>query len=258
MTKKGDDILLKFFGRGAGFSDEHNAAFFISGKDLVLIDCSITTFVKLKNMEIDGIWDAIKDDPDYADIRGEDWVPKRIVVLVTHTHSDHISGISMLIHLAHYKWGIPVLVITPSRTLQNDLRKVLNIEGCVEENGVYKVRVNYEVKFDWLIKSIPTVHADELRGRCFGYELFLWGKKIIYTGDTSTLDTFKNYITKGTYLYTECSAFRSPVHLFMTDLYDMKDWFKENDIHVTLMHLDIEDKIAEMAESAGYELAPLV
>ena len=33
--------MLKFFGRGAGFSDEHNGAYFTQGDKLILLDCPL-------------------------------------------------------------------------------------------------------------------------------------------------------------------------------------------------------------------------
>ena len=62
--------MLKFLGRGSAFSDEHNSAYFVAGDDLVLLDCSMTSFMKLCNKNL-----APYD---------------RVYLLVTHTHGDHV------------------------------------------------------------------------------------------------------------------------------------------------------------------------
>ena len=41
--------MLRFFGRGSGFSDEHNGAYFTVGSQLILVDCPLVTFKRLKN-----------------------------------------------------------------------------------------------------------------------------------------------------------------------------------------------------------------
>ena len=42
-------MKLKFLGRDSGFGDEHNSAFFTTkDNDLVIIDCPVSTFEKLK------------------------------------------------------------------------------------------------------------------------------------------------------------------------------------------------------------------
>ena len=40
--------MLKFFGRGAGFADEHNGAYFTIGSKMILMDCPLITFFRLK------------------------------------------------------------------------------------------------------------------------------------------------------------------------------------------------------------------
>lgn len=40
--------MLKFFGRDSAFGHSNNSAFFIDGKDLVLIDCPMSSFQKVK------------------------------------------------------------------------------------------------------------------------------------------------------------------------------------------------------------------
>ena len=236
--EQGGGILLKFLGRGAGFTDEHNCAYFVNGDDLVLIDCSMTAFIKLKK------FDSIN--------------AKRIVVLVTHTHSDHISGISMLIHYAYYVWKKSVLIVAPSNDVLKDIKIVLSIEGCDDENVEYTLVTVDKSGLDFIIDSILTVHVPELEGKCFGYELLIDGKHIVYTGDTGIINPFVSRLKKGSYFYCECTYYPAGVHLHVEELISMNEWFKENDIKVFLMHLDEEEKIEKLIENTGMQLVEVV
>ena len=39
--------MLKFWGRGSGFTDNHTSAFFVENNELIMIDCSITAFARI-------------------------------------------------------------------------------------------------------------------------------------------------------------------------------------------------------------------
>ena len=41
--------MLKFFGRGNAFADQHTSAYFVDGNDLIIIDCSVSSFQRLNN-----------------------------------------------------------------------------------------------------------------------------------------------------------------------------------------------------------------
>ena len=84
--------MLQFLGRGSAFADEQNCAFFEADGQLILLDCPMSAFHRIRHFQkqYDGI-----------------------TVLVTHTHSDHCGGIPMLIHYAKHVFCIPVTVIAP-------------------------------------------------------------------------------------------------------------------------------------------------
>ena len=42
--------MLKFLGRGAGFSDTNNGSCFSSGSRLIFMDCPLITFIRLMNV----------------------------------------------------------------------------------------------------------------------------------------------------------------------------------------------------------------
>ncbi len=256
--------MLSFFGRGSGFSDVHNGAFFRIGHDIVLMDCPMISFTKLKNMK----------DADF----------EHIYVAVTHTHSDHIAGLALTIHYATFVWKKKVTVIAPSEEVRKELEFLLGeMDGCSKETystvtadeavgekvgigaglegslkaGAEDAAEAVKNELCWLQGVIPTVHVPALDGKCFGYRLTVEGKNVIYTGDTATLEPFIPYIQPGSVLYTECSAIESGVHLYIDRLLKYEDFFKKNDVTVYLMHLDDEKSIVKKIKGTGLQLAPL-
>jgi phosphoribosyl 1,2-cyclic phosphodiesterase len=235
--------MLSFLGRGSAFADEHNSAMFIDNGNLILIDCPMSSFEKLNNREISN------SDIDLSAF-------DHVYVLVTHTHGDHISGIGMLIDLLHFVLRTPITVIAPSKEVETDLHLYfLKIEGC--NDSWYGLTNTGEFKADWLVHTIPTVHTEELAGKCFGYVLNIEGNQVVYTGDTNTIEPFDKYILESSYAYIEMSAFPSPVHLNADKMHDKICEYTSKGIHVYLMHLDNEKKIAETMKDTGAQFAPL-
>ena len=228
--------MLTFFGRGSAFTDEQNSAFFEDNGNLVLIDCPMSSFEKLNDMDLAAY--------------------SHIYVLVTHTHGDHISGIGMLIDLVQFSVKTPVTIIAPSKEVEDDLRYFLSrLEGCAD--SWYELTNAGDFKADWFVCSIPTTHTEQLTGKCFGYCLTVEGKRVVYTGDTNTIEPFEKYIEDGSYAYIEMSSHRSPVHLDCVEMKDKIREFTSRGVHVYLMHLDDEKAIAAALGDTGAEFAPL-
>ncbi|MCR4671179.1 MAG: diguanylate cyclase [Saccharofermentans sp.] len=228
--------MLKFLGRGSAFTAEHNSAYLTVDKDLILLDCSMTSFIALKEKYLSGF--------------------ENIYILVTHTHGDHISGIGMLIDYVFFTSKTKVVVVAPSSEVKEDIYYFLSrLEGC--SDSWYELLESKDLAKNWMIRSVPVEHTEELKGRCFGYCLNIDGKNVIYTGDTNSLDPFEEYLTAGSVLYTEISAHKTGVHIFCEDIKDKIKELTSRGIKVYLMHLDDEEKIKEVMKDTGAELAPL-
>ena len=235
--------MLQFFGRGSAFDLEQNSAFFTDGDDIVLIDCPMSSFHKLIRMNIEQLTET-------RNVR-------MIFVFVTHTHGDHVSGIATLIQYAYYVWHVPIVIAAPSSEVKDDLRFLFGrLEGC--DMAAFHLTTADMLKV-WIKDIIPTTHVPGLAGRCFGYHLCVDNKNIIYTGDTNTLEPYKQYITEdsNTYFYTEASVSKSPVHIYLPDEIDYLSALADKGVNVFLMHLDNTQKASEMIKGTGIRLAPL-
>ena len=211
-------MALKFFGRGAGFADEHTSAYFSTeNREMVIIDCPVSTFQKVKNMELEGC--------------------EKFYVLVTHTHGDHIGGLGLFVQYALFVLKKPVTIVAPSKAVADDILTILTIEGNTP--AWYElVTVPAVADKEWFGDCILTKHSPQLENKCFGYHLIIDDTNVVYTGDTSTLQPFLPYLTDGSILYVDTSVYYGMIHLKLEDT--LKDFisFTERGIKVYLMHLD--------------------
>ena len=210
---------LKFFGKGSGFSRYeigHTSAWFEPEEDtLVILDLPMSTFYKL--ME--------KDLSKY----------EKVVVYVTHTHGDHISGLGLFLQYMFFIYKKKIRIVTPYIGIKEDVRTVLRIEG--NEESWYKICTVSEADKSYFVRTILTEHSPQLIGKCYGYQFNINGKNIIYTGDTSTLEPFMEYLEDGTELYIDTSVHYGKIHIKLEDIIEI---FKNYDkkINIYLMHLD--------------------
>lgn len=217
-------MTLKFFGRGSGFSDEHTSAYFSTeNKELIVIDCPVSTFQKLKKMDLSGY--------------------EKIYILITHTHGDHIGGLGLFIQYAFFVLHRPVTVVAPSKAVAKDISTIFAIEG--NESSWCEIVTVVDIKSkSWFGNCILTEHSPELKNKCFGYHLIVDKKNVIYTGDTSTIVPFLPYLKEGTILYVDTSVYYGMIHLKLEEA--LEDFLRLNKkgIKVYLMHLD-DDAAAE-------------
>jgi len=216
---------LKFLGRGSGFSDEHTSAYFSTeNKEMVIIDCPVSAFQKLKHLNLS----------DY----------EKIYVLITHTHGDHVGGLGLLVQYAFFVLKKTITIVAPSIDVAVNIKALLFLEG--NEDSWYAFTTVHTLKAEWFGKAILTEHSPQLKGKCFGYQLTIDGKNIIYTGDTSTIMPFVNYLTPDSLFYVDTSVHYGMIHLNLENVLNFFIALTKKGIKVYLMHLDDVDAVEKI------------
>lgn len=228
---------LTFLGRETGLAENHTSAYFVTDKDeLVVIDCSVSAFQKLKQLRL----------PNY----------EHIYVHITHTHGDHVSGLSLLVQYMYFKHAKTITIISPSSAVKDDIQTLLRIEGCASDWYTLTTAEDFEKK--WLCATILTHHTPQLEGKCFGYVFDINGKTIVYTGDTNTLEPFEVDIEHCDELYVDVCINKSPAHLHIDNVIDKIVDLAERETQVYLIHLDdVETAKKLIAYIPNIEVVPV-
>lgn len=212
---------LTFLGSDSGFGDKNNSSYVEEENKLILIDCGFTVFNEIKRK-----FDFNKFD--------------NIEVVITHLHNDHAGSLSQLILYLYFIYNKKVTVISKC----NNIKQYLDITGTPPE--AYELKDELEN-----LKFVKTEHTKYLDA--YGFVLNVKNKKIVYTGDTNTLEPFLPFISIADELYVDVSRYGG-AHLKIDNVIDLLKEFKSNGIEVVLMHIDdkkyIESEIKNKLEMA--------
>lgn len=228
-------MLLTFLGNGSGFSESHTGAGFeINKNGYCFIDCSMFNINKM------------------VDIAKQ---YERIFLLITHMHSDHVSGLPIFAQKMFYVYNKKIEIIAPD-ILIKDIDTFLSISGVnrniVDIYNTYFAQMHY----GWFLSRIRTKHAPELPNKCFGYKLFIDNKYVIYSGDTCCFDDFANYIKYCNELYLDVSASYGKVHLLLDDIFDeLLKLSSQMDIY--LMHIDDIDYVRNKIRGTNIKIVEI-
>lgn len=211
-------MTLNFLGRDSGFGTNHTSAFFFTeSNDIVIIDCPISTFQKLRKTDLTG--------------------HEHIYVIITHTHGDHIGGLGLFVQHVFFNLHKAVTIVAPSKKVASDIQTVLTIEG--NETAWYElITADFLSEKEWFVSCVLTEHSPQLAGKCFGYVFVISGKSVIYTGDTSTLKPFEPYFEMCNELYVDTSVYYGMIHLKLEDAIPDFIRLTQRGTDVFLMHLD--------------------
>ena len=211
-----NEILLKFLGSDAGFGEKNNSAYYEKNDEIYIIDCGFTVFQE------------IRKKIDFSKY-------EKINIIITHLHNDHAGSLSQVILLAWFVYNKKVTVISKCENIE----KYLEITGTTREAYEVIAELNN-------LKFIKTQHVKELD--CYGFEWIVDGKKIVYTGDTYTLEPYMESLENADELYTDISK-NGGVHLKLDDCYDQLKNIKQNGTNVILMHIDDKKYIKDKAKN---------
>lgn len=208
---------MRSLGNGSGFSKTYTSAYFTHENDLIIIDMGDTAYHRLQKMDL----------TSYNDI----------YIFITHTHFDHVGGLPIFAQFVFYVLGKTPIIVAPSKEVKKDLSQLLKIGDLSKD--MYKLKVADEINKDFFVTAVKTYHSPGyIKDKCFGYVFFDNGIHTIYTGDTSTIEPFRPYITDTSSLYIDVSAHYGKVHLKFDEVLDELKNYAKNGTKIYLMHLD--------------------
>lgn len=210
---------LNFIGTGGCFSknNTNNSAYLNENGHIILFDCGETVFHQILNLNI--IDENIK----------------RIDIIITHFHADHVGSLGSLIFFSRYKKIKEVNVIFPNINILNTF---LDISGI--ERSLYNGKKPRDM--DYYLKEYTQLHGDVINNEIipmpsFGYYLKFKDYNLFYSGDTcivneEIVNKFNN--NEIDYIYHEASDDGYKAHV---DIDLLADTFKKNRDRVYCMHL---------------------
>ncbi len=197
---------LKFLGIGGACNLKFggNCAYLKDNNSLMLIDCSEGVADKLVTKNI--LNSEIKD----------------FLIVITHTHADHIAGIGTLIWYCNLVLGFKPRIFCNSESFKNSITNLLDIFGV--DRDYYIFTQENKAKFlDVNISAIPVTHYPTLE--CFAIKFEDKTETVIYSGDTNDIDFIKNQAQDSQInkIYCEVSLSTYPVHIYYEDLKQIKE-----------------------------------
>lgn len=202
--------VLNFLGKDSGFGDNNTSAYIEENNNLYIIDCGFSVFNKIKNKF---------DFNTY----------NNIYVIITHLHNDHAGSLSQLILYLWFIYNKKTTVIS----------KCINIKKYLEITGVPKEAYDIKNNLD-NISFIQTTHTPFLDA--YGFIGTFGGQKILYTGDTNSLENFIPFFNEIKELYIDVSKY-GYAHLKIDDIVDILYDLKQKDIDIIFMHMDDKNYI---------------
>lgn len=202
-------------GKDSGFGEKNNSAYFEDKKNLTIIDCGFTVFQELKKKF---------DFKNY----------KNINVIITHLHNDHAGSLSQLILYLWFTFNKKTEIYSKCK----NIKEYLDITGT--PNDAYTLKDDSSN-----IKFIKTEHVKHLDS--YGFSMNIKGKKIVYTGDTCTIEPFLPYLENADEFYVDVSKFGG-AHLKIDDIIKKLRELKKSGIDINLMHMDDKKYINEVAD----------
>ena len=160
---------IRFIGIGSAFNTKlgNTSAYQKKKQSLFLIDCGSLVFHQLKEQEI------IQD-------------LKKIYVVITHTHPDHVASLAELIFYSYYILKIKIEVVFPD---EKQIRRLLNLVGATAEMYYLHAERTLQIKDEALgvieVTSVEAHHTESMPA----FSLYIKNEegRIFYSGDCTDL-----------------------------------------------------------------------
>lgn len=150
-------MKLNFIGYGGAFdSITNSSAYWIKNEYLNIIDVGENTFSKYKELLTRNKFKGIR-------------------IYITHTHSDHVGGLSTLLHYLYYVDNTPYKICVPT-PIYKTLKQLLSLMGNNYDTNLIPCIIHNNVRY------IKTNHVDDLD--CYGV---LISENTYYSGDSNNI-----------------------------------------------------------------------
>ncbi|MGL4570263.1 MAG: MBL fold metallo-hydrolase [Clostridium sp.] len=161
--------MIQFIGNGSAFNSSrgNNSAFIKGEESMVIIDCGGDVFHKLKEKELLNC--------------------KRLYIIITHTHPDHIGSLGDLIFYAHYIKNIKPKIFFPHKKTIEDILSYLGVSKELYDLESRYVNEFYDKEFKGVeIEFSNAKHVQEIPAYSFIFKM--QGENFFYSGDTSEVN----------------------------------------------------------------------
>lgn len=229
-------MKINFIGNGSAWNiKQNNTSAYVKKEDqMILIDCGESIARQIIRLEL------------LNNI-------KKLYILITHTHSDHIGSLGTLLFYSKYRKQINNYLILPNDEIYiENIKTYLKISDISSEVQLeYKKYLKKEFKltnFEFLkathVSSIP----------CYCFVLQDKDGLIYYSGDNSNINYIKRYLKyPDSTIYTEVSNNPNLAneHLYFDTL--VKNTNLEDRKRIYLMHMD-QNSNENLYKSYGFKL----
>lgn len=236
------NVNLKFVGRGSAFNPKeiNTSAFLEDDHTILLIDCGGTVFPELINRHI--LCDS-----------------KKVYLIITHTHADHVGGIGNLVLYSYYHLHQKTHIILPYNELstlwlRKNIASLLEIYGCHPTEYEFLHDTDFTMFDSRLRVKLEQVDHD-LSTPSFGINFNFDGHKFFYTGDTNNNRIARDKLNAGfEKVFCDCSndASKKEFHAYLGDIASSIDASRRH--QVCCMHFE-NDEAIQSALELGFDIA---
>lgn len=170
---------------------------------------------------------------------------RRIYVILTHLHADHVGSLASLLSYAHCVLGIAVTVVHPVDTVT----RLLSLLGIAPDFYRYMTTLPEDCPLSITPYDVP--HAADMRA--FGYVLRQGDEAVYYSGDAADVPApvLEGFLAgRIARMYQDTASHPSSSHCLYTHLEELIP--AESRARVFCMHLDGD--YAQMLRAHGFSV----